>query len=157
MIAENLVISTGRPRVYLATAQAFDDEMRKKVAAHRAQRGPDWTTIEEPVEIQPLLARRDAGQIVLLDCVTLWLTNVILAERNEVADSAALVKALGQAPCPIVVVSNEVGLGIVPDNALSRRFRAAQGRLNQAIAARAGLVVNVVAGLPQVLKGAWPQ
>ncbi len=150
-------MSTGRPRVYLATAQAFDDEMRAKVAAHRVQRGPGWTTIEEPVAVAHRLTQRDADQIVLLDCVTLWLTNIILAERDEAADSAALVKALEETPCPVVVVSNEVGLGIVPDNALSRRFRGAQGRLNQALAARAGLVVNVVAGLPQVLKGTWPE
>lgn len=156
-IAENLVISSGRPRIYLATAQAFDDEMRSKVAVHRAQRGPDWTTIEEPVEIAPKLTERQADQIVLLDCVTLWLTNVILAERDEEADAAALLEALKAAPCPVVVVSNEVGLGIVPDNALSRRFRGAQGRLNQALAAQANLVVNMIAGLPQVLKGEWPE
>lgn len=156
-IAENLVISTGRPRVYLATAQAFDDEMKTKVAAHLAQRGSDWTTIEEPVDVASRLTERDTDQILLLDCVTLWLSNIILAERDEAADSAALMKALGDAPCPVVVVSNEVGLGIVPDNALSRRFRGAQGQLNQALAAQAGLVVNVVAGLPQILKGTWPE
>lgn len=156
-IAENLVISTGRPRVYLATAQAFDDEMRTKVAAHLAQRGSDWTTIEEPVDVASRLTERDTDQIVLLDCVTLWLSNIILAERDEAADSAALMKALEDAPCPVVVVSNEVGLGIVPDNALSRRFRGAQGQLNQALAAQAGLIVNVVAGLPQILKGTWPE
>lgn len=156
-IAENLVISTGRPRVYLATAQAFDDEMKTKVAAHLAQRGSDWTTIEEPVDVASRLTERDTDQIVLLDCVTLWLSNIILAERDEAADSAALMKALEDAPCPVVVVSNEVGLGIVPDNALSRRFRGAQGQLNQALAAQAGLVVNVVAGLPQILKGTWPE
>lgn len=156
-IAENLVISTGRPRVYLATAQAFDDEMKTKVAAHLAQRGSDWTTIEEPVDVASRLTERDTDQILLLDCVTLWLSNIILAERDEAADSAALMKALEDAPCPVVVVSNEVGLGIVPDNALSRRFRGAQGQLNQALAAQAGLVVNVVAGLPQILKGTWPE
>ncbi|MFN2305695.1 MAG: bifunctional adenosylcobinamide kinase/adenosylcobinamide-phosphate guanylyltransferase [Paracoccaceae bacterium] len=156
-IAENLVISTGRPRVYLATAQAFDDEMKTKVAAHLTQRGSDWTTIEEPVDVASRLTERDTDQILLLDCVTLWLSNIILAERDEAADGAALMKALEDAPCPVVVVSNEVGLGIVPDNALSRRFRGAQGRLNQALAAQAGLVVNVVAGLPQILKGTWPE
>lgn len=154
--AESLVISTGQPRIYVATAQAFDAEMAAKVAAHKTQRGADWTTIEEPLEVATLIPHQPRGAVVLIDCATLWLTNVLLADRDPEAESATLIAALTRAPCPVVVVSNEVGLGIVPDNALSRRFRAAQGRFNQSLAAEADLVVNVIAGLPQVLKGTLP-
>lgn len=151
--AESLVMATGKPRIYLATAQAFDAEMKQKIAAHRSQRGPDWTTVECPLDLAAALANCTGDQVVLLDCATLWLTNILLAERDVPHEEDNLLRALGNCRAPVVVVSNEVGHGIVPDNALSRQFRTAQGRLNQKLAAAADRVVFVTAGLPQVLKG----
>ncbi|KQI69120.1 adenosylcobinamide kinase [Loktanella sp. 3ANDIMAR09] len=152
--AETLLPDTGISRIYVATAQAFDDEMRAKIAAHRRQRGPDWTTIEAPMDAPQVLRAQSPDAVVLLDCVTLWLTNVILADADVDRACADLLDAIAACPCPVVVVSNEVGMGIVPDNALSRRFRAAQGRLNRDLAAQADQVVAVLAGLPLILKAA---
>lgn len=154
--AESLVVQTGRSRVYLATAQAFDDEMQAKVERHREMRGSGWLTVEAPLDPGAALRDTDASQIVLLDCATMWLSNQMLAESDLTHAQNALLAALSDCPAPVVIVSNEVGLSVVPENALARRFREAQGRLNQALAAQAGLVVNVIAGLPQVLKGQLP-
>lgn len=151
--AEQVIVETGRPKVYLATAQVYDTEMREKVAAHRDARGPDWETIEEPIAIADVIAARTSEQILLIDCLTLWLTNLILNEHDVDAAFSDFLVAIADAPCPVVIVSNEVGQGIVPDNALSRRFRAAQGQLNQRVAAQADRVVTVIAGLPMTLKG----
>lgn len=154
---EEFVKQWAGPRVYMATAQAFDDEMRNKIADHRADRATDgWETIEEPLELVPLLARVPGDATVLLDCATMWLSNVMLAERDTDGEMDALIDALRIAAPRIVVVSNEVGLGVVPDNALARAFRVAQGRFNARLAAEADLVVNVIAGLPHVLKGRLP-
>lgn len=139
--------------MYIATAQAFDDEMRAKVSAHKAQRGSEWLTIEAPLEIADAISERAEGEVVLLDCATLWLSNVLLAEQDASEATVVLLAAIAACPAQVIVVSNEVGHGIVPDNALARQFRNAQGRLNQSLAARADLVVNVIAGLPQILKG----
>lgn len=155
--AEQLVTSIGGAKVYVATAQAFDSEMKNKIAAHRAMRGEGWLTIEEPVNLGQVLADRDDTQILLLECATLWLTNLILSDIDTDTEQGNLLAAIADCACPIVVVSNEAGLGIVPDNALSRKFRVAQGRLNQALAAEADLAVMVTAGLPQVMKGQLPQ
>ena len=152
--AENICFETEKPRYYIATAQAFDDEMRAKISDHQAQRGAGWTTIEAPLDVAEALQSCPTGSVVLLDCATLWLSNMMLAERDVTAAGAALCAAIGACPAQVVIVSNEVGHGVVPDNALARQFRNAQGRLNQALAAQAGVVVQVIAGLPQVLKGA---
>lgn len=154
--AENLALMAGANPLYIATAQVFDDEMAQKVTRHRAMRGNGWTTIEEPLDMPKALGMAGRGQPVLLDCATLWLTNVMLGDHDLTAHSAALLAGLRDCAGPVVVVSNEVGQGIVPDNPLARRFRNAQGRLNQDIAAQAGLVVAVMAGLPLVLKGKLP-
>lgn len=154
--AERLVKLTGRRKTYLATAQAFDPEMAEKIAMHRAKRGPDWRTVEAPHELAPALADMDAGEVVLLDCATLWLTNHLLAESDLQAEEEALCAALESCAAPVVVVTNEVGQGLVPDNAMARGFRDAQGRLNQRLAAQADLVVAVMVGLPLVLKGVLP-
>ena len=154
--AERLVNADGRTRVYIATAQAFDDEMRDKIAAHRTTRGDGWQTIEAPLDVAGALRGVGDGEVVLLDCATLWLSNAMLAERDLAQECAALLAALRACPAPMVVVSNEVGMGIVPEHAMSRRFRNAQGRLNQDLAAQADLVVAVMAGLPLVLKGTVP-
>ncbi len=151
--AEQLAVSTGKNRVYLATSQVFDDEMRLKIRQHIAQRGSGWTTIEAPFDLSPELAKLTNDQICLIDCATMWLTNHLLAENNLEEAQAGLLEAMKTCAAQIVVVSNEVGHGIVPDNALSRRFREAQGRLNIALAAQADRVVQVTAGLPLVLKG----
>jgi adenosylcobinamide kinase/adenosylcobinamide-phosphate guanylyltransferase len=154
--AERRVTATGRARVYIATAEAWDDEMAAKIARHRAARGPAWRTVEAPRDLPAALATVTADEAVLIDCATLWLTNLMLADSDLAAAEAALLAAIDACPAPVVIVSNEVGQGIVPDNALSRRFRTAQGGLNQRLAARAASVVAVMAGLPLTLKSPSP-
>ncbi|WP_338549309.1 bifunctional adenosylcobinamide kinase/adenosylcobinamide-phosphate guanylyltransferase [Roseovarius phycicola] len=154
--AEGLVKGTGRNLVYLATAQAHDAEMRAKLRKHKEQRGEGWRTIEEPLDIGRTLATISGDNAVLLDCLTMWLSNQMLAENPLDEAEAELMAGLALCPAPLVIVTNEVGQSVVPENALARQFREAQGRLNQKIAAKADLVVNVVAGLPQVLKGTLP-
>lgn len=151
--AEGLVRQSGKPMIYLATAQPFDDEMAQKIARHRTARGPGWQTIEEPLAVAQKLRDVASGQCVLLDCATLWLSNHLLAGRDLEAESDALLAALSDCASNVIVVSNEVGLAGVPENALARRFANAQGRLNQSIAARASRVLVVTAGLPVTLKG----
>jgi adenosylcobinamide kinase/adenosylcobinamide-phosphate guanylyltransferase len=152
--AEELVREAGPgPWIYVATAQAFDDEMADRIAHHRASRGEGWITVDAPHDLSAALrteARR--GAPMLVDCLTLWLSNRLLAGADLAAECAELADALGGLGVPCVVVSNEVGLGIVPDNALSRSFRDAAGRLHQAVAARADRVILTVAGLPLTVK-----
>jgi adenosylcobinamide kinase/adenosylcobinamide-phosphate guanylyltransferase len=155
-LAERLAIGSGRPRRYIATAEAWDDEMRARIARHRADRGAGWETVEAPLDLAAALAGAGQGEVVLVDCATLWLTNHLLAEHDLEVETASLLAALAACPAPVIMVSNEVGWGIVPDNALARAFRDAQGRLNQRMAAQADLVVGVMAGLPVVLKGRMP-
>lgn len=151
--AEALVRDAGGG-IYLATAQALDDEMAARIARHRAERGEGWTTIEEPLELGAALERSARiGRPVLVDCLTLWLSNLMGAGRAAKQETARLIAVLKTLPVPVVLVSNEVGLGIVPDNALARAFRDEAGRLNQTVAAAAGRVVLLAAGLPLVLKG----
>ena len=139
------------PRTFLATGQALDPEMGERIAAHQFERGPDWTLVEEPLNIsEPIMAHRDGALVV--DCLTLWLNNLIYHERDVAAESARLIVALRECG-RIILVSNEVGLSIAPENALARRFRDDQGRLNQQIAAVADHVEFVAAGLPLTLKG----
>jgi adenosylcobinamide kinase/adenosylcobinamide-phosphate guanylyltransferase len=154
--AESLVFASGRPRRYIATAEAWDDEMRDRIARHREDRGAGWTTAEAPLDLGTALSDARPEEAVLVDCATLWLTNHLLAEHDLVAETARLLSALEACAAPVVIVSNETGWGIVPENALARRFRDEQGRLNQRLAAEAGLVVTVIAGLPLVLKGQLP-
>ncbi len=154
--AETLVMDVDRPRFYIATAEAWDDEMRAKIHDHKVQRGDDWTTIEAPMHAADAVADIQNDAIVLFDCATLWLTNQLLAETDLETAQTDLLRALGACASPVVIVSNEVGAGIVPDNALSRNFRNAQGRLNQRIAEQADTVIGVMAGLPFTLKGTWP-
>jgi adenosylcobinamide kinase / adenosylcobinamide-phosphate guanylyltransferase len=152
--AEALVSSTGLSRVYIATAQGWDDEMAARIAQHRLDRGDNWMTVDAPLDLPDAIARHaDADHAVLVDCLTLWLTNVMLAERDIPAAFGALDASLAQAAGPIVLVSNEVGLGIVPDNRLARDFRDHAGRLHQRLAQKATNVHFIAAGLPLVLKG----
>lgn len=154
--AERLITATGRPRRYIATAEAWDDEMRDRIALHRRDRGTAWTTVEAPLDLVAALAQANPDEAVLVDCATLWLTNILLADHDILAEAGRLLLALSGCKAPVVVVSNETGWGIVPENALARRFRDEQGRLNQRLAAEAALVVTVIAGLPLVLKGSLP-
>ncbi|WP_198670465.1 bifunctional adenosylcobinamide kinase/adenosylcobinamide-phosphate guanylyltransferase [Oceanicella sp. SM1341] len=151
--AEQMVRETGLPRVYIATAQAFDGEMAARIALHREERGPEWQTIEAPRALAATLAEVEPGRAVLVDCLTLWLSNVMLDGGDVAAESAALLEVLAAMPGPVVLVSNELGMGLVPETALGRAFRDAQGRLNQQVAALADRAVFVAAGLPLVLKG----
>ena len=148
--AEMLVRRHPPPWTYIATAEAFDDEMGARIAEHRARREARWITLEAPRELSEVLAGPQG--IVLVDCLTLWLSNILLADRDVEAECDRLHCAIAARAAPTVLVSNEVGLGIVPDNALARRFRDAQGVLNQRVAAIADDVVLMTAGLPLVLK-----
>jgi adenosylcobinamide kinase / adenosylcobinamide-phosphate guanylyltransferase len=152
--AESLVLQlSGRP-VYIATAQAFDDEMTDKIAVHRDRRGDRWTTIEEPFDLSAAIAGADApDSIILVDCLTLWLSNLMAAERDIDAATLALTGSIENIQGRLVLVANEVGLGIVPENAMARSFRNLHGTLNQAVAEAADRVVFVAAGLPLALKG----
>lgn len=153
--AESLVLAARgtAPATYLATAEPWDDdEMRGRIAAHRDRRGADWRTVEEPLDLPGALRAVPAGSPVLVDCLTLWLSNLMAAERDPAAETDRLIAALADVAGPVVFVSNEVGWGIVPDNALARAFRDEAGRLHQAVAAAADAVYLVVAGLPLPLK-----
>ena len=138
------------PRVYIATAQAFDNEMTDKIAQHKARRGADWHTIESPRGLAKAIENAPQGGI-LVDCVTMWLANIMDTDMNK--EIAALLHVFETSEKRLVLVSNETGLGIVPDSPDVRRFRQSQGELNQALAARADCVIQVIAGLPLILKG----
>ncbi|HKM62440.1 MAG TPA: bifunctional adenosylcobinamide kinase/adenosylcobinamide-phosphate guanylyltransferase [Acidisphaera sp.] len=150
LAAERLLTALPPPWLYIATAQALDDEMRARIDDHRARRAAGWRTAEAPIDVPGAIGA--AGAIpVLVDCLTLWLTNLMLGEHDIAAAAAALEQALAR-DAPTVLVANEVGLGIVPDNALARRFRDEAGRLNQRMAERASSVLFMVAGLPMRVK-----
>lgn len=153
--AEGVVTAVPGPWTYVATAQAFDAEMRSRIARHRDERAPGWHTIEAPVEMPAAIAGAGVAP-VLVDCLTLWLSNLMLGNLDLPAAVAALLAALDGRTAPTVLVSNEVGLGIVPGNALARAFRDEAGRLHQQVAARADRVALVVAGLPLIVKGTAP-
>lgn len=150
--AEALVARHPAPWAYIATAEAWDEEMRARIAEHQARRDRRWSTIAAPLDLPAALA--EAGmRPALVDCLTLWLTNLMLGQHDVAAATAALEAALAARKAPTVLVANEVGLGIVPENALARAFRDAAGRLNQRLAAQAATVHFIAAGLPLVLKG----
>jgi adenosylcobinamide kinase/adenosylcobinamide-phosphate guanylyltransferase len=151
--AEQVVMSSSPPWTYIATAESFDDEMTARIAQHKSRRSQDWQTIDAPLDLAGALAALPRSATVLVDCLTLWLSNLMLADRDIDAEIQRLEATMLAHVGPLVLVSNEVGFGIVPDNALARRFRDFQGLLNQRIAARADRVVLVVAGLPLIVKG----
>jgi len=151
--AESLIAAEPPPWIYVATAQAGDPEMAQRIAKHRARRGSAWETVAEPNDLVAALAAAARTAPVLIDCVTLWLSNRMLANADIDSEISALEVALDSRAGATVLVSNEVGAGIVPDNALARRFRDLQGMVNQRLAAHADRVVLVVAGLPLILKG----
>jgi adenosylcobinamide kinase / adenosylcobinamide-phosphate guanylyltransferase len=141
----------GRP-VYIATAEAHDAEMAERIARHRARRAGDWIEREVPLELVAALIETDGGGARLVDCLTLWLSNLFHSERDWSREVARLAEALTRQRSPVVLVSNEVGLGIVPDNALARSYRDAAGFMNQTIARVVDEVEFLVAGLPMKLK-----
>ncbi len=141
------------PWIYVATAEPFDAEMTARIAEHRSRRGGQWRTVEAPLDLAGAIAGARAAGTVLVDCLTLWLNNLMFNNRDIDGETQRLEAALAARQAPSVLVSNEVGSGIVPANAEARRFRDLQGRLNQRIAARADRVVLLVAGLPMVVKG----
>lgn len=156
--AEDRLEDARLPKLYLATATAGDAEMAERIAHHRASRGTGWRVVEEPLDLVEALQRHATSDVaVLVDCLTLWLSNLMHAGRDPHHEAERLVDWLRVAPGPLVLVSNEVGLGLVPDTPLGRRFRDAQGRLNQQLAAVVAEVVFVAAGLPLWLKRAAPR
>jgi adenosylcobinamide kinase/adenosylcobinamide-phosphate guanylyltransferase len=151
--AEATVMATPAPWIYVATAEPFDDEMKARIAEHRGRRGGQWQTVEAPLDLAGAIAGAPPAATLLVDCLTLWLNNLIFKKRDIDTETGRLEAAIAARQAPAVLVSNEVGSGIVPENAEARRFRDLQGRLNQQIAARADRVVLLVAGLPLVVKG----
>ena len=139
--------------IFLATAQALDDEMAARIARHQKDRGDRWRTIEAPIDIADMVrAEAGTGRVLLVDCLTLWASNLIFAERDHVAHARDLAKAIEHAAGPVILVANEIGLGIVPDNTLARRFRDVAGEINQIVAASVDEAIFMAAGLPLRLK-----
>lgn len=139
--------------VYIATGQAFDAEMADRIAHHRADRGKRWRTLEAPIALtEAIRAEARPEQVLLVDCLTLWASNLMLADYDIEAEAAALAACIREVPGRVILVSNEVGLGIVPDNALARRFRDVAGRINQTVAKVVDEAVFIAAGLPLTLK-----
>ncbi len=146
-----------KPRIYVATAEAFDDEMSLRIHKHQQQRGEEWTTLDAPLDLfGALRACEGKGSVVLVDCLTLWLTNLVMKEKDAKAEIEAVADYLAQTKLNLVIVSNELGMGLVPEQGFSRRFRDLHGNMNQRVAAVAENVVFVAAGLPLVLKGRLP-
>lgn len=152
--AEGLIRESGLFQHYIATGQAWDEEMKDRIAHHRAARGDGWVTHEDPLELVDRIRSLDhPDNAILVDCLTLWLTNLMMAERDIARESALLADAIATLKAQLVLVSNEVGLGIVPENRMARQFRDHAGRLHQMIAARVAEVYFVAAGLPLRMKG----
>lgn len=150
--ALELALSQSGPHVFIATAEAYDEEMRARIDLHREERGPEWRTMEAPIDLADAVRSIESGT-VLVDCCTLWLSNIMLAGRDVEQDTAALLRVLSDVPVPVFLVTNEVGSGIVPETVLGRLFRDEQGRFNQRLAGLADRVELIVAGLPLTLKG----
>jgi adenosylcobinamide kinase/adenosylcobinamide-phosphate guanylyltransferase len=153
--AQSLAEAYGSERLYLATAQPGDAEMAARIARHRADRGQGWTTLEEPLAIAAALrTHAQPSRVVVVDCLTLWLSNLMLAGRDPGPAVTGLADAIGELAGPVLIVSNEVGMGLVPDNKLGREFRDWQGRANREIGAACDAVIFVAAGIPLQLKPA---
>lgn len=152
--AETYVENSGLKALYIATGRSFDAEMDARIRHHRARRGSEWQTVEEPLALVETLAEHcSEDRAVLVDCLTLWVTNLMMEDRDVDVESAALAECLTRCAGLVVLVSNEVGLGIVPENAMARAFRDHAGRLHQRIAAQCDEVYLLAAGLPLKMKG----
>ncbi|WP_028621663.1 bifunctional adenosylcobinamide kinase/adenosylcobinamide-phosphate guanylyltransferase [Pseudomonas sp. Ant30-3] len=155
-LAEKLATDSQLKVTYIATSQPLDGEMNERIAHHRARRPADWLLIEEPVELARVLRENaSAERCLLIDCLTLWLTNLLMLEDNDrlIAEREALLDGLASLPGEIIFVSNETGMGVVPLGELTRRYVDEAGWLHQALAERCQRVVLTVAGLPLTLKG----
>lgn len=155
-LAEQSAISSALPVTYIATAQAWDDEMQARIAHHQAQRPAEWPLIEEPLHLAERLQRIDqAGQMILVDCLTLWMSNLLMQEdaRMQPDECEELLKVLPELQSDIILVSNETGLGVVPMGKISRKFVDESGRLHQQLGQIADKVMFCVAGFPMILKG----
>ena len=155
-LAEKLAEGSRRRPVYIATAQPGDEEMREKIRLHRKRRGVNWTTVEETAAVADVIGQRRQDEVILLECLTMWVMNLTVAGARTDIEAEKLMTAIADCPCPAILVSGETGMGIVPDSQLSRRFSAALGSVNQIAAARAELVLFAVAGLTLTLKGKAP-
>jgi adenosylcobinamide kinase / adenosylcobinamide-phosphate guanylyltransferase len=151
-LAERMTLTMGTPATYIATAEAFDDEMADRIARHRDRRGPEWTTLAEPRDLVGALERSDGRGPRLVDCITLWLSNLMLAGADWEGEVAALTGLIPRLAAPVVIVTNEVGSGIVPENALARAYRDAAGLANQRLAVACDEVWFCVAGHPLRVK-----
>ena len=152
--AQRLAEATSFDRIYIATAQALDKEMDARISRHQLDRGTGWKTVEAPIGVAAVIEKVDnKSTVFLVDCLTLWLSNLMHNEYNLEAETDALIKVLLASSNPVILISNEVGLGLVPVTPLGREFRDAQGRLNQRIAAVCDHVEFIAAGLPLKLKG----
>ena len=151
--AEQLAVETGLEKIYVATGAAHDTEMSERISLHKDRRGASWRTVEEQIDLVGVLTSESrVDKVILVDCLTLWLSNLLFAEKDLAEETAGLCKALSTLRGPVAFVSNEVGMGIVPENRLSRSFRDVQGRLNQDMAKACSKVVFVAAGMPLQLK-----
>ncbi|NCF46729.1 MAG: bifunctional adenosylcobinamide kinase/adenosylcobinamide-phosphate guanylyltransferase [Alphaproteobacteria bacterium] len=150
--AEKRTLSYGTPVIYIATAQAFDEEMENRIQLHQQRRGDEWRTISEPLAIANILTSLDRQGACLVDCLTLWLSNLIFAEEDISKATSSLIEAIATRRDPVILVTNEVGGGIVPENALARRFRDEAGRLNQIVAEAVDEVYTCISGIPLKLK-----
>lgn len=151
--AEGLVLKSGLKPVYIATGRAFDDEMVNRIELHQDRRGDVWQTVEEPLALVDALTQAShPGHMILVDCLTLWITNLMIAEANTTHECAGLVRFLDEASVPIVIVSNETGMGVMPMNKMAREFNDIAGSVHQEIASVCDTAYLVTAGLPQRLK-----
>ncbi len=155
--AENYVLSFNKRPTYIATAQAYDDEMRGKVILHQKRRSNQWHTLEEPVALVELLATLDKSEIILIDCATMWLSNILLRDYEVTVACNDLCEYLPKINVRVVIVTNEVGHSVIPSTKLGRKFQNYQGLLNQKLASIADRVVLISAGLPVLLKGSLPE
>jgi adenosylcobinamide kinase/adenosylcobinamide-phosphate guanylyltransferase len=152
VLAERIALGLGRPAIYIATAEAQDDEMAARIALHQSRRGPEWQTLSAPLDLARALRDSDTGPPRLVDCITLWLSNLMLAGQDWEAEVTALAALLPRLSAPVVMVTNEVGAGIVPENRLARQFRDAAGQTNQILAAACTEVWVSIAGQPLRIK-----
>ena len=150
--AEKRTLSYGTPVIYIATAQATDEEMENRIRLHQQKRGDEWRTISEPLAIANILTSLDRQGACLVDCLTLWLSNLIFAEEDISKATSSLIEAIAARRDPVILVTNEVGGGIVPENELARRFRDEAGRLNQIVAEAVDEVYTCISGIPLKLK-----
>ena len=153
-LAESMALALGVPAIYIATAEALDDEMADRISKHQSRRGPEWQTLAEPLDLSRALRESDGQGPRLVDCLTLWLSNLMFAERDWETETQAMLNTVSNQASPVIFVTNEVGGGIVPENKLARQFRDAAGIMNQQVAATCDEVWLCVAGLPAKVKPA---